>query len=75
MNKNYAIAYTDKNGNGFSESTPWIMDDFGGDLEGCLQKANEMRANGYQKVIPFQFGKEQEEYSWEYVNSHRVLKK
>jgi len=73
MNRSFAIAYADKNGNGFSETKPWILDDFGLDLEGCIQRAKEMILEGYKNVIPFQFGKrEREEYSWKYVRQHKL---
>ena len=35
---NYAIAYEDENGNGFSNSEPWILDEFGKDIESCKKK-------------------------------------
>jgi len=69
----FAIAYKDKNGNGFSETKPWILDDFGDDREACMKKALEMTKEGYIMVIPFQFGKrKREEYSWKYVRQHRL---
>lgn len=64
MNGYYAIAYADKDGTGFSELKPWILDDFGTDLEGCKQKVTDMVTKGYQKVIMFKFGKRgREKYS------------
>lgn len=71
MTGNYAIAYADKNGKGFSNTEPWIDDNYGDDLQECLLRAKELVEEGYQKVIPFQFGKrERESYSWKYVR-HR----
>ena len=70
---NYAIAYADKNGKGFSDTEPWIDDNYGDDLPCCLLGANELIEEGYKDVIPFQFGKrERESYSWKYVRQHRV---
>lgn len=41
-NERYAVAYNDKNGDGFSEIEPWIISDFGNDLKKCKMKANEL---------------------------------
>lgn len=73
IQETYAIAYADKNGNGFSNSEPWVMAQFGDDIEECKTKAMELVNEGYKKVIPFQFGKELlESYSWEYVRMNRI---
>lgn len=73
MSGSYAIVYADKNGNGFSDTKPWILDDFGDDLESCRIKAKEMLEEGFQKIIVFQFGKrKREEYSWKYVRGHKI---
>ena len=50
---NYAIAYADKNGKGFSSTEPWIDDNYGDDLSECLTRAKEMIEEGYKDVIPF----------------------
>lgn len=72
---NYAIAYADKNGKGFSNTEPWIDDNYGDDLSGCLFRAKELIEEGYKNVTPFQFGKrERESYSWKYVRQHQIDK-
>lgn len=50
--KDVCIAYADKSGNGFSVSEPWIEDNFN-TLEDCVQKANDLKEEGYQHVILF----------------------
>ena len=72
---NYAIAYADKNGKGFSNTKPWIDDNYGNDLSGCLLRAKELIEEGYKDVIPFQFEKRRkkdEEFDWEYVREHKI---
>ena len=69
----YAIAYADKDGTNFSSSEPWIMVEFGDNIEECKTKATELIKEGYKKVIPFQFGKRLlESYSWDYVKKHKL---
>ena len=73
MSGNYAIAYADKNGKGFSDTEPWIDDNYGDDLSSCLIRAKEMIVEGYKNVIPFQFSKrERESYSWKYVRQRKI---
>lgn len=69
--QNICIAYADKDGNGFSVNEPWIEDNFN-TLDDCMQKATELRKEGYQHVILFCQGTEElESYSWEYVEQHK----
>lgn len=73
MSGNYAIAYADKDGKGFSNTEPWIDDNYGNDLSGCLIRAKEMIDEGFKDVIPFQFGKrKRESYSWKYVKQRKI---
>lgn len=70
---NYAIAYEDENGNGFSNSEPWILLACGKDVESCKKRAAELVKSGFKTAIPFMFGSELlESYSWDYVKSHRI---
>ena len=46
----YAIAYADKNGNGFSNDEPWIEAGFEKDLELCKRRAIEMVKHGLKKL-------------------------
>ena len=72
MKQSYCIAYKDKNGEGFSMTEPWLLDDFD-DLESCLLKAKKMIADGYKDVIPFWVGeRSRDEYSWKYVNQRKI---
>lgn len=73
MDRNFAIAYADKYGNGFTKTKPWILDDFGNDMNDCFEKAKAMILAGYKNVIVFQFGKKKrEEYSWKYVKQRSI---
>lgn len=66
----YAIAYNDKFGNGFTETEPWILDDFH-DLEICKSRANELIKSGYKDVTIFS-DVTPESMSWDYVRRHRI---
>ncbi len=68
---NYAIAYTDKNGKDFN-GIPWVLEDFNSKEE-CMEKTNEMKVNGFKKVIPFIVSGKEEEISWNYVIEHQIL--
>ena len=73
MSGHYAIAYADKDRKGFSNTEPWIDDNYGNDLSGCLIRAKEMIDEGFKDVIPFQFGKrKRESYSWKYVKQRKI---
>ena len=69
----YAIAYTDNNGNGFSDTEPWIEAGFEKDIDACRTRANEMRKDGLKNVTIFQFGNILEDtYTWKYVKEHEI---
>ena len=73
MENKFAIAYADESGRGFSETEPWVLDDFGNDLDNWRFKAKEMLQEGYKRVVVFQFAKEGlEEYTWNYVRQHQI---
>lgn len=73
MTGSYAAAYADKDGNGFSESEPWILDDFGEDIKECIKRSGELNKEGYKSVIPFRFGTELlDGYSWDYVIQQKL---
>lgn len=67
----YAIAYNDKLGNGFSETEPWILNDFD-DRKQCIIKANELIREWYQNVTIFTYNKLPEIITWDYVRKHQV---
>lgn len=70
----YGIAYKDKEGNGFSKTEPWILDDYGSTKEMCIEKSEEMKEEGYKNVIPFQYEKQKHEtYTWEYIKKNRLI--
>lgn len=69
----YAIAYADKNGNGFSNDEPWIEAGFEKDLGLCKRRAIEMVKHGLKKVTVFKFGSQLcDTYSWNYIKEHVV---
>lgn len=73
IQETYAIAYANKDGAGFFDSEPWIMAEFGDNIEECKNKAKGLIKEGYKKVITFQFGKRLlESYSWDYVKRHKI---
>lgn len=73
IQETYAIAYANKDAAGFSNFEPWIMAEFGDNIEECKNRAKELIKEGYKKVITFQFGKRLlESYSWDYVKKHQI---
>lgn len=63
-----AIAYTDLNGNGFTNEEPWI-DEWNGDYP---KRVLELVNLGYKDVIPFYMKDSLESYTWEYINRHKI---
>lgn len=69
----YAIAYAGKDGTSFSPSEPWILAEFGDNIEECKGRVIALVNEGFKNVILFQFGKRLlESYSWNYVKRHKV---
>lgn len=64
-----AIAYTDKNGNGFTDKEPWI-DEYNGDYH---KRVLELIQVGYKNVTPFYIDDDLESYTWEYVNKYKIM--
>lgn len=71
-NEIYSVAYNDKYGDGFSETEPWIISDFGNDLKGCKIKANELVRQLCKNVTIFKCNKLPEIVTWDYVKSHQI---
>lgn len=66
-----ALAYKDKDGNGFG-TIPFILDDFN-NLAELTQKKKDMVRDGYKEVVCFRITDEMpEEITWEYVNEHKL---
>lgn len=62
-----AVAYNDKEGKGFAEDQPFILDEFSG-LKDALSKRAEMIAEGYKDVVCFTMGEDApEEIMWKFV--------
>lgn len=71
---NFAIAYLDINGNGFSPTCPWI-EDCVNSIEHGLRMMDDMISDGYERVTLFTYGEEEvlpEFVSWDYVLKHKV---
>lgn len=67
----YAIAYNDKSGNGFTKTEPWILDDFDNRKE-CIKKANKLIRSGYKNVTVFNYDESVPEcIDWDYVKQHQ----
>lgn len=68
----YAIAYSDSDCKGFSETEPYILVDFE-DYRQARKQANSMISNGYNRVCIFSFDSElPENVTWDYVEEHLV---
>lgn len=71
-NERYAIAYNDKIGNGFTETEPWILDDFD-DIRQSRIKANGLIRSGCKNVTMFKIcGQPSECITWSYVKKHEI---
>lgn len=65
----YAIAYSDKDANGFGE-LPFILDEFD-NYDDAARRRSEMCEDGYRDVLCFKLReKHPEEITWEYVISN-----
>lgn len=70
---NYAIAYLDKTGIGFSNIEPFIYDDCES-LEEAIKQKENMINNGFKNVIVFSYTKELLEIiDWDFIKSHKIL--
>lgn len=68
----YAVAYNDKNGNGFTETAPWIFDDFD-DINQSKIKANELIKSGFKNVTVFKICDQPTEcITWSYVKKYEI---
>ena len=67
----YAVAYLDEDGIGFSETEPWITDCIS--LHRCKEDVKELLEEGFKKVIPFKYGRRMDYYDWDYVNQHKII--
>lgn len=68
----YAVAYNDKNGNGFTETEPWIFDDFDDISQGRIE-ANRLIRSGCKNVTMFKIcGQLPECITWSYVKKYEI---
>lgn len=68
----YAVAYNDKNGNGFTETEPWIFDDFDDISQGKIE-ANRLIRSGCKNVTMFKIcGQLPECITWSYVKKYEI---
>lgn len=68
----YAVAYLDQDGEGFSQTEPWIVDS--PSLEQCKRDAKDLVSNGYPKVVCFKYKQNLEGITWDYVEKNKVNK-
>lgn len=71
-NERYAVAYNDKNGNGFTETEPWIFDNFDDISQGRIE-ANRLIRSGCKNVTIFKIcGQLPECITWSYVKKYKI---
>ena len=70
---NFAIAYKDKDGSGYTENEPYVDQEIDCFSE-ALSAAETYKNNGYQQVTIFTYTakKDMDHITWRYVNDHRV---
>lgn len=69
----YGVAYLDKDGKGFSDTEPWVLEAVG--LNHCISSADNLLIQGFSKAIPFEYDKENiESVTWDYVMNHIISK-
>ena len=72
--REYAIAYSDVNGNDFGKNVPWIENNYNSKQE-CVKWVNTLASNGFQRVTPFTYEQGEvleEEINWDFVEKHRI---
>lgn len=68
----YAIAYNDKSGNGFTKTEPWVLDDFDNRKE-CVSNANKLIEAGFKSVTIFKCDQLLLEcITWDYVKQNQI---
>lgn len=75
VNERYLIAYT-VNYKGFSDTEPFIYDDFESTKSGCYNAVKKLKEEGYTEVTPFIREKTEEEpesYPWKYIKKHKCV--
>ena len=70
MESNYGVAYLDKDGEGFSETEPYIVDCETERM--CRGYVKYMLEEGYSKVIPFMYNEREDYYDWDYVERNKI---
>ena len=66
----YGIAYLDIDGEGFSDTEPFIVDC--SSFQQCKEDMEWMMKNGYRKVIPFRYNGSMDYYTWDYVYKNKI---
>lgn len=70
LNSKYGIAYLNKDGLGYSDTEPYLYDCC------CIEELKIIlrtaKAEGYRKVIPFQYDKYNECCTWDYVEKNKI---
>lgn len=70
--KNYAIAYLNMNGDGFSITEPYIHDDINSYEDG-KNEVEKMKSGGFRQVTLFEYDDELPEFiTWNFVMEHKT---
>lgn len=68
----YAVAYCGNNGSTFSDTEPYI-EDAGSTIKDIEKTLQVLVKKGCGQLIPFEVKDELENYTWDYVNKHKIL--
>lgn len=70
LNSKYGIAYLNKDGLGYSETEPYLYDCC------CIEELKIIlrtsKADGYKKLVPFQYDEYNEFCTWDYVEKNKI---
>lgn len=72
--KEFAIAYSDKDGKDFGNNVPWIENNYNSKEE-CMEWVDKLTAKGFQKITPFTYEENEvleDEIDWKFVEKHRI---
>ena len=70
MEGDYGVAYLDEDGEGFSDTEPYIVDC--GNEKICRDYVKGMIEDGYKKAVPFKYAESKDYYDWDYVERNKI---
>lgn len=71
MEGKYGVAYLDIDGEGFSDTEPFIVDCATERL--CIETVEDLLSEGYSKVAPFKYSAQRDYYDWNYIEKNRIV--